>query len=359
MTINDAILRLESVLVPPALSIIGAVRRLDAAGTGALLVCDDTRRLLGLVTDGDIRRAILRGVSFNDGVMAVATARPAIGAGDITPAAALRLMDEGMGFTVNHLPLVDHQGRAVGLLLRRDLVAREQLELSALIMAGGYGSRLLPLTEQRPKPMLPVGDRPLLERTIEQMRRAGISQVAISTLYLADQIASHFGDGRDRGVQLRYLIESQPLGTAGALRLLEDTGRPLLVVNGDVLTSVAFDDLLAFHRREGADITVGMRRCELQLPYGVLECDGPRLRGVSEKPVQAFWVNAGIYLVEPGARDRIPEGVRFDMPDLIRALLDDGRPVAGFPIVEYWLDVGQPADYVRAHADLTDLPVAG
>jgi NDP-sugar pyrophosphorylase family protein len=226
-------------------------------------------------------------------------------------------------------------------------------------MAGGYGSRLLPLTEQRPKPMLPVGDRPLLERTIEQMQRAGISQVAISTLYLADQIASHFGDGRDHGVELRYLIESQPLGTAGALRLLEDTGRPLLVVNGDVLTSVAFDDLLAFHRREGADITVGMRRCELQLPYGVLECEGPRLRGVSEKPVQAFWVNAGIYLVEPRARDRIPEGVRFDMTDLIQALLDDGRPVAGFPIVEYWLDVGQPADYVRAHADLADLPVAG
>lgn len=352
MTLDDAILRLDSVTIPPTLSIIGAVRRLDAAGTGALLLCDENERLVGLLTDGDIRRAILRGVSFNDPVRSIATSAPVVGEADVTPTAALRLMDEALGFAVDQLPLVDARERAVGLLLRRDLVTREQLDLPAVIMAGGYGTRLLPLTERVPKPMLPVGERPLLERTLDGLARAGIRDVAISTHHLGDRIAAHFGDGHDRGVSLRYLTEGEPLGTAGALRLYGQARGPMLVVNGDVLTRVPFDDLVAFHRRERADLTVGMRRCELQLPYGVLDRDGTRIQRVTEKPVQTFWVNAGIYVVEASARDRIPEGVRFDMTQLIQLLLDEGRPVAGFPIVEYWLDVGQPADYVRAQVDV-------
>ena len=352
MTMDDAILRLDSVVIPPTLSIIGAVRRLDAAGTGALLICDEDSRLRGLLTDGDIRRAILRGVSFNEPVRSIATSDPVVGEADLTPIAALRLMDEALGFAVDQLPLVDAREHAVGLLLRRDLVTREQLNVSAIIMAGGYGTRLLPLTEHVPKPMLPVGERPLLERTLDGMARAGIRDVAISTHHLADRIASHFGDGGAQGVSLRYLTEAEPLGTAGALRLRGQVQGPMLVVNGDVLTQVPFDDLVEFHRREGADLTVGMRRCELQLPYGVLEREGTRIQAVTEKPVQVFWVNAGIYVIEPTARDRIPEGVRFDMTQLMQLLIDEGRKVAGFPIVEYWLDVGQPADYLRAQVDV-------
>jgi dTDP-glucose pyrophosphorylase/CBS domain-containing protein len=351
MTYTDAMTRLESVVVAPTLRIISAVRRLDAAGTGALLLCDADGTLRGLVTDGDFRRAILRGVSFDAPVETIATANPAVGGPELGATAALRLMDEAIGCAVNQLPLVDPEGRAVGLLLRSDLVMREQLHHSALIMAGGYGTRLLPLTETCPKPMLPVNERPLLERTIEGLSRAGVHHIAISTLYLADRIASHFGDGHDRGVDIQYLTEHQPLGTAGALRLLEDPGGPMLVVNGDVLTGVRFDDMLAFHRREKADFTVGMRRCEVQLPYGVLECDGAHIRSVQEKPMQSFWVNAGIYVVEPSVRSRIPEGRPFGMTDLMEQVLRDGGRVAGFPIVEYWLDIGQPADYLRAQMD--------
>ena len=353
----EAVERVDSVVIGPSMPIIDAVRRLDAAGTGALLVCDHDRTLRGLVTDGDIRRAMLRGVAFTDAVESIAVSQPLVAAADIGQHAALELMDHALEFAVNHLPLVDPDGRAAGLLLRRDLVTREQRPLSALIMAGGFGSRMLPLTERTPKPMLPVGGQPLLERTIRSLSRTGIGRVVISTHHLADRITSHFGDGHDYGIALEYVTESRPLGTAGALRLVNETG-PLLVVNGDILTRVDFDDLMDFHRDQRAELTVCMRRCELQLPYGVLDCDGPLVRTVREKPSEAFWVNAGIYLVEPSVRDLIPDGERFDMTDLIDRMLADGRPVAGFPIVEYWLDIGQPADYLRAQADAEPAGVA-
>jgi len=348
---GEALRRLESVSIAPGESILAAVRRLDAAGTGALLLRGPDGALAGLVTDGDIRRGILRGVNFNDPVDSIATRSPVLGSPELSVREALRLMDQSADSPVNQLPLIDQCGRVAGLLLRRDIVTEERLGLSALIMAGGLGTRMLPLTEAVPKPMLPIGDRPLLERTLDGLRRAGIGRVAISTMHLADRIMSHFGDGHAAGVDLEYLTELQPLGTAGALRLMESDGTPTLVINGDIMTSVSFSDLAAFHRREGAELTVGMRRCELQLPYGVVDCAGSRVRALREKPRQTFWANAGIYVVEPSVRDLIPEGARFDMTDLIERLLAEGRTVAGFPILEYWLDIGQPADYIRAQAD--------
>jgi dTDP-glucose pyrophosphorylase len=351
MNLPDATNRLADVVVGASVSITGAIRQLDAAGTGALLVCDPDNRLIGLVTDGDVRRAMLRGAPFSDPILSVAQRTPLVAPRDVTPGEALRLMDNALAFKVSQLPLVDGDGRALGLVLRRDLVTHEQQELSALIMAGGYGARMLPLTEQVPKPMLHVGDRPLLERTLLRLRRAGVGRVAISTHHLADCITTHFGDGRGLGMDLQYLNESVPLGTAGALRLLDEQPGPLLMLNGDILTGVAFEDMFAFHRREGAELTVGMRRCELELPYGLLECDGSRIQAVREKPRQSFWINAGIYIVEPAARALIPPGRRFDMTDLIAHMVAAGRGVAGFPITEYWLDIGQPADFVRAQAD--------
>ena len=353
----DAIQRVDSVVIAPSVTIIDAVRQLDAAGTGALLVCAADHSLCGLVTDGDIRRAMLRGVAFTEPVQSIAVSNPLVAPVDIGRHAALELMEHALEFPVNHLPLVGPDGRVAGLLLRRDLVTREQQPLSALIMAGGFGVRMLPLTERTPKPMLPVGGRPLLERTIRALSRTGIRRVVISTHHLAERITTHFGDGHDYGIDLEYANETLPLGTAGALRLVNQTG-PLLVVNGDILTRVDFDDLVEFHRAQRAELTVAMRRCELQLPYGVLDCDGPLVRTVREKPSDAFWVNAGIYLVEPSVRDLIPGGERFDMTDLIDRMLADGRTVAGFPIVEYWLDIGQPADYLRAQADAEPAGVA-
>jgi dTDP-glucose pyrophosphorylase len=341
--------RLASTLIDPGATITEAIQRLDLAGTGALLLGDSERRLQGLLTDGDVRRALLRGVSFDLPCSSIANAQPVCVEEGAPPAEALRIMNER---EVNHLPIVDANGNLAGLLLRRDLVSDERVAVSAVIMAGGFGSRLRPLTNQVPKPMLPVGDRPLLERTIARLRDSGIRRVNVTTHHLAEQITSHFGDGGAMGVEIRYVSEEQPLGTCGGLRLVEELKEPVLVINGDILTGINFGDLVGFHRKVGADATVCVRKYEVQVPYGVVEVEGTWLRGVREKPSVGFFVNAGIYLLEPSVQRYIPEGERFDMTDLIAKLLADGRKVATFPIVEYWLDVGQPADYAQAQRDV-------
>jgi dTDP-glucose pyrophosphorylase len=341
--------RLASTLIDPGATITEAVQRLDLAGTGALLLSDGERRLRGLLTDGDVRRALLRGVSFDQPCSSIATADPFRVEEGVSAAEALRIMNE---HDVNHLPVIDAGGGLSGFLLRRDLVRDVSAAVSAVIMAGGFGTRLRPLTDQIPKPMLPVGDRPLLERTIERLRDAGIHRVNVTTHHLAEQITSYFGDGRAMGVQIRYMPEEQPLGTCGGLRLVDEPNEPLLVINGDILTGINFGDLVGFHRKVGADATVCVRKYDVQVPYGVVEVEGTWLRGLREKPSVGFFVNAGIYLLEPTVQRYIPDGQRFDMTDLIGRLLADGRRVASFPIVEYWLDVGQPADYAQAQRDV-------
>ncbi|HEX5436195.1 MAG TPA: nucleotidyltransferase family protein [Gemmatimonadaceae bacterium] len=345
--------RLERVIITPEITIADALRRLERAGTGALVVCRDRRTLCGLLTDGDIRRAILSGVTFDRPCLSIAKLDPVTAPPGISQAEALHLMNHARAFVIDQLPLVTDDGEVVGLLLRSDLAVPEHAELSAVIMAGGFGKRLLPLTEHVPKPMLPVGGRPLLERTIERLRDAGIRRVAITTHYLADHIASHFGDGCAHGVELDYLTEQFPLGTAGALRLLRTVDEPLLVMNGDILTSVRFPAMLAFHRRHEAMLTVGLRKCDLEIPYGVVDCEEAAIIAVREKPRMSFLVNAGVYVVESAAQRFIPAGRRFDMTDLIAQLLADGQRVVGFPIVEYWLDIGQHTDYEQAQADIT------
>jgi NDP-sugar pyrophosphorylase family protein len=200
--------------------------------------------------------------------------------------------------------------------------------------------------------MLPVGDQPLLEIILKQLRQAGIRQVKLSLHHQSEKIAKHFGDGAEFGVDLSYLTEEKPMGTVGGLGLLEPPKETTLVMNGDLLTQVDFRAMLAFHREHQADLTVAVRAQNLTLPYGVIECDGPTVRGLKEKPVLNVFVNAGIYLLEPSVYLYIPQGERFDMTDLIQRLLTEGRPVVSFPIREYWLDIGGPEGYAQALEDI-------
>jgi dTDP-glucose pyrophosphorylase/predicted transcriptional regulator len=340
--------RIDKVVIPPTASIAEAIARLDKAGTGALILCSRGRELSGLLTDGDIRRAILRGISLETPCETISSAKPMTALHSISPEEALQLMNQ---HDINHLPVVDSEGNIVEFLLRRDLVTEKQLGLSAVIMAGGFGKRLLPLTEQVPKPMLPVGDRPLLELTIQKLRGSGIRQVNLTTHYLPERISDHFGNGEDFGVKLEYFREDHPLGTAGGLKLLDRPDGPLLVMNGDILTGVSFQEMFDYHRKHAAEITVGVRKYEVKVPFGVVECEDVRVKQLQEKPSLNFFINAGMYLLEPSAWDLIPEGRHFDMTDLIQQLLDMGRPVVSFPIMEYWLDIGQPSDYERAQDD--------
>jgi dTDP-glucose pyrophosphorylase len=342
---------LAAVLISPHATITDAMAQLDAAGTGALLLCEEDRKLFGILTDGDIRRAILRNDLLSGLCGPIATRDPVTVAAGISSAQALKLMNE---YDVNHLPVIETDKTIVDLLLRRDLTAGE-ISSSAVIMAGGFGTRLRPLTENLPKPMLPVGDRPLLERTIEQLRESGIRRVNVTTHYLKEKITAYFGDGHEFGVELNYVSEDRPLGTAGGLRLVNAHDGPLLVINGDVITNVRFCDLMSYHRELGADVTVGVRKHDLQLPFGVVDCEGPRLLRIREKPKMSFMVNAGIYVLEPSVYRYVPVNEHFDMPDLIKRLLEKGRHVVTFPITEYWLDIGQPADYHQAQKDAADV----
>jgi len=221
-----------------------------------------------------------------------------------------------------------------------------------VVMADGFGTRLGALTEETAKPMLTVGDRPLLERIIEQLRDAGIQHVNLTTHYRGDDIAEHFGDGREFGVEIEYVPEERPLGTAGALGLVETDG-PILVMNGDILTRVDFRAMHRFHEEQGAEMTVAVRPYEVRVPYGIVELDDAHVSSIAEKPLLRGFVNAGIYLINPAVRSLVSPGEPLEMPQLIERVLAAGRTIVGFPLREYWLDIGQLADYEQALQDIS------
>lgn len=343
---------LTQYLVGASSSLRDVIACIDRNAKGIALVVDDLRHLLGTVTDGDVRRAVLAGVDLDRPVATLLAARasaPTTAPLGTTDAELLRLLN---AHSLRHLPLLNGQGQVADLALLSDLVKEYDLPLSAVIMAGGLGTRLRPLTETVPKPMLPVGDRPLLELIVEQLRTSGVRRVNVATHYKKEIITDHFADGHEFGVEINYVDEEQPLGTAGALSLLDAPDEPLLVMNGDILARVDFRSLFDFHRDQSADLTIAVREHEFKIPYGVVESDGARVTGLREKPTVRHFVNAGIYLLNPDVCRLIPSGQRYDMPDLIGRLLADGRRVVSFPLREYWLDIGQHEDYKKALSDM-------
>jgi NDP-sugar pyrophosphorylase family protein len=248
-----------------------------------------------------------------------------------------------------HLPIVDVDDRVIGLVTRDEFLREQSLSLSAVIMAGGAGRRLMPRTKDTPKPMLYVGDRPLLEIIVEQLRDAGVRRFHVTTHHKPEKISEHFGDGHEFGVDMRYVLEEQPLGTAGALALMEVPSETTLVINGDILTGVDVRRMLDFHREHQAELTVAVSQYDIQLPFGVVECDGPMIKSITEKPQEKYFVvNAGLYLLEPSVYQFVPSGQPSDMTDVIQRMLDASRPVCSFPIREYWLDIGDHKDYEKA-----------
>jgi dTDP-glucose pyrophosphorylase len=333
----------------PRESVREAMERLDAARTQIVLVIDPDGRLLGTVTDGDIRRAILRQTDLDASVEEVMNAHPVTARSGAHPEALVGIMRDRQ---VHQLPLVDESGRVTGLELLDRLMASPPRENAAVLMAGGLGSRLRPLTETTPKPLLEIGGRPLLETIIETLAEHGFRRLYLSVNYRADQIEAHFGDGKARGLRIDYLREDTFLGTAGALSLLpEPPEAPLLVMNGDILTTLDFGQLMDFHDAQDADLTMCIRQISTRVPYGVVDLDENRIVAITEKPEQQHFVNAGIYVLDPGVVAGIAAGRRLDMTELAQEVSAGGRTVAAFPIREYWLDIGQPADYERAQAD--------
>jgi dTDP-glucose pyrophosphorylase len=344
-------------------SIRDAINRMDVNRLGIILIVSDDFKLRGTITDGDIRRAMLSNVNLDSLIDVLFQLK--LGTPYASPIAARASQDEAVYLDllqkhrILHLPIVDENDTVVGLVTRDDFFTDQALPLHAVIMAGGLGSRLMPLTQDTPKPMLHVGDRPLLEIIVGQLREAGIRRVHVTTHHKPEKISDHFGDGQDFGVEMAYISEEKPLGTAGALALMERPKQTMLVINGDILTGLDVRRILAFHREQHAELTVAVRQYDIQLPYGVIECDGPSVRRLTEKPLEKFFVNAGIYLFEPSVHALIPCDERFDMTDLIQLLLDAGRPVCSFPIREYWLDIGHHEDFEKAQEQIKEMGPRG
>jgi dTDP-glucose pyrophosphorylase len=341
----------KDILISPEISILEAMQNIEKGSAQIALVVDESQCLLGTVTDGDIRRGILRGKKLEDRVSSVMNATPLTFLEGSSQDAANILMREKM---IHQLPDIDTRGRVVSLITL-DAVLRDLKEDTLVVlMAGGLGSRLRPLTESTPKPLLPVGGRPLLEITIDNLARQGFVRFAISVNYKAEMFEEYFGTGQKLGVEIQYLHERERLGTAGALGLLSERPEaPLLVMNGDILTNIDARRLAQFHREQGAPATMCVREYEWKLPYGVVSMseDG-RMARFEEKPSRREFVNAGIYMLSPEVLDHIPVSGAIDMPTLINQLAE--RP-AVYPLHEYWLDIGQLDDLQRAQDDLPGL----
>ncbi|MFZ0312900.1 MAG: nucleotidyltransferase family protein [Candidatus Korobacteraceae bacterium] len=329
---------------------------IDRHGKGVAVLVDEERRFVAIVTDGDIRRGILAGVNLEQPIArlkewpTIPSRVPVTALVGISEADILTLMNTR---DIRQIPLLDEEGRVCELSVMEDIVKEVDLPLTGVIMAGGYGKRMMPLTETLPKPMLPVNGRPLLEHMLNKLQKAGIRSVNVATHYRSDQIVEHFSDGSQFGLKLNYFDEAEPLGTAGALAKMTATTEPLLVLNGDILTDVDLRAMLHFHREHNAALTVGVRQYDIEVPFGVVETNGSaKVTAITEKPVLRHFINAGIYLVNPEMCRLVPPDRCFDMPDLIRAAINCGSAVISFPIREYWLDVGQLEQYQKAEADV-------
>lgn len=337
------------ILVGPEDSVERALEVLDRAGLRLVIVVDAQQRLLGVATDGDFRRAILAHVPIDRPVRSIMNEDPTVMCLGSGRGAAMEAMSS---LGINALPVIDEDRTVVGVETLQSLVAQPKRPNPVFIMAGGLGERLMPLTESCPKPMLRVGDKPVLQILMEHCINLGFANFFLSTHYLPELIRDHFKDGDDLGAAIKYVHEENPLGTAGALKLLPDKiEQPLIMMNGDILTKIDFNEMLMSHNAQEADITVAVRNYSVRIPYGVVRGDDTVVSEIEEKPLQTFLISTGIYVVSPCIIDLIDVDERIDMPDLLRRVMKNDGKVSKFPVHEYWLDIGQLPDFEQAQVD--------
>jgi dTDP-glucose pyrophosphorylase len=339
----------QEVLVQPSSTIREVIQKIDASSLQIALVVNQDRKLLGTVTDGDVRRGLLHGLSLEDTAAKVMNPQPTVAELSEDRGTLLTAMRQKR---IHHVPFVDKSGRLVGLETLEELLKPATKDNIVLIMAGGEGRRLSPMTERCPKPMLLVGSRPLLETILLSFIEYGFRHFYLAVNHKADAIISYFGDGSRWSVQIQYIQETKKMGTAGALGLLpEKPAGSFLVMNGDLLTKVNLNHLLDFHTEAGSVGTMCVREHEIEVPYGVIRLNGQQILAIEEKPTQKFFVNAGIYVMEPEALDLVPPDSYLDMTTLFDKLVQGERKTAVFPVREYWLDIGRHSDFEKANGE--------
>ncbi|QHT63432.1 CBS domain-containing protein [Paenibacillus lycopersici] len=344
---------IENIFVSPLATILEALQIIDRGSVQIALVVDEERRLLGTVTDGDVRRGILRGIGLDAPVAQVMNREPRTARLDMDRDMILSVMQY---LNLRQFPVLDEEGRIVRLELIDQLHQRNSRDNWVVLMAGGLGARLGELTKDCPKPLLKVGTKPIMEVILESFISSGFHRFYIAVNYRADMIRDYFGDGSKWGVEIRYLHEGKRLGTAGALSLLPETaGLPVIVMNGDLLTKVNFRQLVDFHVETKSKATMCVREYEFQIPYGVVQVESHKLRGIEEKPLQKFFVNGGIYVIDPELVQLIPQDTFYDMPTLFEEAIKRECNTSVFPIREYWIDIGRKDDFDRANGDYMEV----
>jgi dTDP-glucose pyrophosphorylase len=333
-------------LISESATLADVIRNLDESSLQIALVVTPQGNLIGTLTDGDVRRGLLRGLDLSSPVDAIVARSPLVVPPQMGRDLVLQLMQANK---IHQLPVVDENRLLVGLHLWDDLMAPQQRPNLMVIMAGGQGTRLRPHTENCPKPLLPVGGKPMLEHIIERAKADGFGHFVLAVHYLGHMIEEYFGDGSRWQVKIDYLREESPLGTAGAIGLLAQRPEvPFVVTNGDVLTDIRYGEILDFHMRHGAAATMAVRLHEWQHPFGVVRTRGVDIVGFEEKPIARSHINAGIYVLEPAALDSLSKAEHCDMPTLFSRLQERNARTIVYPMHEPWLDVGRPDDLQRA-----------
>lgn len=347
--------QLNDLLIDQELKIIDAMELIGRTSARILIVVDNEKRLIGTLTDGDIRRAIIDDIDKDSPVSKVMRKDPVSAKHNASKKELINLMSER---NLLAIPIVDENKRITGLETLLDLTIIKELPNNALIMAGGFGKRLMPLTSSKPKPLLSIEDGPLLEKLIENLSASGFKQITIAIHYKSEMIKDYFQDGSKWGIDIDYIEEIEPLGTGGAIKLLNKSkidNLPFLVLNADLVTKVDFKSLLESHIGSSAFATICASQYEQTVPYGVLRINESSLIGIDEKPKEKFFINAGIYVINPELMTDINSfDDKFDMTDLFQYLLQNNKPVSVFPIHEYWIDVGEMTHFNQAKKDLKE-----
>lgn len=346
-------INIDSLLINKNYSIKEAIMAIDNASKGIILVVDEEKRLIGTIVDGDIRRALLKGVNLNDNIEEVIHYNPIFAHKSMSRE---DIKDLFIKKAVKQIPIVDDEGRVEDLISINEILLPKGKDNLVIVMAGGLGTRLKELTKEIPKPMLKVGKDPILQHIINNFKQYGYNKMVLSVNYKADIIENYFQDGYAYGVKIEYVREKKRLGTGGGIKLAKDyIDAPFFVTNGDIFTSLNVEDMMNFHVENKFDITIGVRRHSFQIPYGVINSEENIVRNIEEKPTINYLINGGIYCINPEIIDYIPDDEYYDITDLIDRCIKEGKKIGSYEIKEYWMDIGKIEDYYKVNEDIYNL----
>lgn len=338
---------IDKLLLNKDASIKEAIQTIDNGTFKIALVVDNSMHLLGTLTDGDIRRGILKGLTLESSISDIYNKSPIRGTRN---SSRLELLQLAEVHKILRIPIVNDEGKLIALETIEELIYTPKKTNKVVLMVGGLGTRLRPLTNTVPKPMLQVGDKPILETIVKKFVDSGFTNIVMCVNYKSEIIKNHFGTGEKFGATIEYVYEDKRMGTAGALTLLkEKPTEPFFVMNGDLLTNVNFESLLDYHSINNSMATMCVREYDLQVPFGVVNLEGNKIKSIVEKPVHRFFVSAGIYMLAPEVIDIIPENEFYDMPTLFEKLIKNKENAISFPLSEYWLDIGRIEEYEKAN----------